>query len=48
MLEAVETPQPAAIKAVWDDPSSPVWEGVPAALSEKVGAFDTDSAGGCG
>jgi 2-hydroxychromene-2-carboxylate isomerase len=47
-LEAVETLPPEQIKAVWDDRSSPVWRGIPAQLAGKVGALDTDSAGGCG
>lgn len=47
-LEAVATPPSEKIKTVWDDPSSSVWNGIPAALADKAGVLDSDSAGGCG
>jgi 2-hydroxychromene-2-carboxylate isomerase len=43
-----DTPAPARVQEVWDDTASALWRGVPSLLAGKVGALDTDAAGGCG
>jgi hypothetical protein len=32
----------------WDDARNPEWFGIPREVREQPGAYDTDTAGGCG
>ncbi len=35
-------------EAAWNDERSPLWTGIPAEVVRRPGAYDHDSAGGCG
>lgn len=47
--EAAQDPaSDADVEAAWNDAGSWLWQGIPRAIIDRIGACDTDTAGGCG